>query len=205
LVPDDLNGVTDDQFGQTVKRVELAEGGRPVEIAPTVGGQNDGKLVAFRSAKVGDAPDTGFKDLFPVGTLVDGPFDANFVDNQTIIFGKGRIDIGKRGLFNLPRPLFDKRGGKRDILDGGGDGGGEGVGGAGEKTVIKMGPGGKKGQDDGGEPQNDTESDEGLAGKTHIYSVARKKHPGWVLYLTIQFVSEFWLEGQIPASSLGIT
>jgi len=41
LIPNNLNSVTDDQFGETVKRVKLTESGRPVEITPTVGGQNN--------------------------------------------------------------------------------------------------------------------------------------------------------------------
>ena len=97
LIPDNFNSVADDQFGEVVKRIELTESGRPVEITPTVSGQDNRQLITFGGTKIGNAPNTSFKDCFPVGAFVNGAFDANFVDNEAVIFGEGRVDVGEFG------------------------------------------------------------------------------------------------------------
>ena len=66
LVPDDLNSIINGELGEIVERVELAESGGPVEVAPTVSGQNERTGSAFGGAEIRNAPDALFKNIFPI-------------------------------------------------------------------------------------------------------------------------------------------
>jgi len=88
LIPDYFDSITGHQVRKTVKGVEFSESGGPVEIAPTMGGENNGARVVFRGTKVGNPPDTLFEDFFPVGAFVYFSFNPNFVDEETIFFGE---------------------------------------------------------------------------------------------------------------------
>jgi len=90
-----------------------------------MGGENDGKVIVFRGAEVGNAPNTFFENIFPVRTFVKQTLYADLVNNEAIIFGKGGVNI-RQGFFDSFRS-GNWGCGRRSLVfgDGGGDGRGK--------------------------------------------------------------------------------
>ncbi len=94
LVPDQVDSVACFEFGQVVKRVEVAKSIGPADITPSVGRQNNRQARLLWSAKIGDTPDTRLENFFPVGPLVNLSAQANFVNYQAVFGGERGIEVG---------------------------------------------------------------------------------------------------------------
>lgn len=63
----------------------------PRQVSPTVGGEDDGFIVLFGSAEVGNLPNTLFEYFLPIFPLVDFSANADGFDNKTVFFGKSEV------------------------------------------------------------------------------------------------------------------
>lgn len=84
LIPVDNDFVIGFEFGEIIERVEVAKGVGPGEIAPAMGSKDSGKLVLFRSTEVRYVPDTLFKEILPVFTLINFTLNPDRVDNKAV-------------------------------------------------------------------------------------------------------------------------
>lgn len=84
LIPVDNDFVIGFEFGEIIERVEVAKGVGPGEIAPAMGSKDSGKLVLFWSTEVGYMPDTLFKEILPVFTLINFTLNPDGVDNKAV-------------------------------------------------------------------------------------------------------------------------
>lgn len=188
MVPDDLDLITDGQFGEIVEGIEGAEGIGPGDVTPAVGGENHRLSCVFRGSEVSDAPNAGFEDRVPVVALVDLAADTDFVDDEAVIFGEGGVEGGKGGVIlayaGIHIICIDSRfsakgrtgsGNDREARNdnlgrGGADGGGEGVGGSRGEAVEDVGPDGGDRENDGQDPKTDAEVNVYFLG--HIFSIS---------------------------------
>ncbi len=62
----------------------------------TVGGDNNRLLIVVGGAKVGDTPNSLFKNFLPIVTFVDFTTDADFFDDKAVLFGEGGVEDRRR-------------------------------------------------------------------------------------------------------------
>ena len=84
LVPVENNLVIDFKFRKIIEGIKMAEGVSPGEIAPAMSGKNSRYLILFWSAEVGYVPDTLFKEILPVFTLINFTSNPDRLNDKAV-------------------------------------------------------------------------------------------------------------------------